>query len=131
MGRLSPGAERGETLAVQVAQQFKIVRQRLAEADPGVDRDPLARDAGTLAGKGPRSEKRADLAHNVPVARIILHVGRAALHVHHTNGGCRAGHSLERAWKGQRTHVVHHLRTGRKGRLDHLRATRVDRHDDG
>ena len=54
--------------SAQGPQQRQIVRERLAEADAGVDDQPRARDAGALAGGDARLEQVVDVEHDVVVA---------------------------------------------------------------
>ena len=60
----------------QGAEQRQVVGQRLAEADAGVDDQPRARDAGTLAGLDAGGEPIVDVEHDVGIARIVLHGAR-------------------------------------------------------
>ena len=73
------------------AQQREVVRERLAEADAGVDEDPVTGDAGRDRGVDPRTEILADLAHDVRVDRVVLHRPRRALHVHRHETGSVLG----------------------------------------
>ena len=83
---------------------------RLAEADPGIEADPVLADAGLDREREPLLEERGHLAGHVVVARIGLHRPRLALHVHEAEvrvGG--GGHVDELGVRPERSHVVDHL----------------------
>ena len=63
-------------------EQLEVVLDRLAEADPGVEHDPLLGDAVADREAEPLLEERLDLGDDVVVARVALHRARVAEHVH-------------------------------------------------
>ena len=67
---------------VEPAHELEVVRDRLAEADAGVEADPLLGDALRDREREPLLEERRDLGRDVVVARLRLHRPRLALHVH-------------------------------------------------
>ena len=70
-------AERGERVAL--AQQHRALRRRLAEVEPGVERDLLGREPGGLGSRGAVEEERGDVADEVVVVRLgIGDAGREA-----------------------------------------------------
>ena len=62
---------------------------RFAEADAGVEADPLARDAGGDERIAPLAQIVAHFGDDIGVRRIVLHRLRRALHVHraHADAG--------------------------------------------
>ena len=79
-----PTHERPPELAelAEPAQQLEVVLDGLAEADPGVEPDPLLGDPGRERELDPLGEERPDVVDDVVVARVLLHRPRVALHVH-------------------------------------------------
>ncbi len=82
---------------VQAPEQGEVVRERLAEADPGVEHDPLLGDAGRHGERQALVQERLDLVHHVPaVAGFALHRAGLAEHVHQAAldpaGGHQPGH---------------------------------------
>ena len=73
-----------------VGHEREVVLVRLAEADAGVEADPLAVDAGGQQGVAPLGEVVEDLRDDVAVVRIVLHRLRRALHVHRADAGAGA-----------------------------------------
>ena len=69
------------------AQQLEVVLERLAEADPGIEPDPLLVDPGGDRDLHPLGEEGLDLVDHVVVARVVLHRPRVALHVHQHQPG--------------------------------------------
>ena len=83
----------------------------LAEADAGVEADPLLRDPRRDGEGEPLRQKGRDLRNNVRVARLVLHRPRLALHVHEAEVGVAVGdHAGELGIPAERGHVVHELR---------------------
>ena len=68
----------------QPAHELEVVPDRLAEADPRVEADPLFGDAFGHGERESLLEKRCDLGNDVLVVRIVLHGLRLAEHVHQT-----------------------------------------------
>ena len=69
--------ERGQL--VEAAQQLEVVLDGLAEADPRVEQDPLARRCPrATANAQALLEERLDLVDDVVVARVVLHRARLA-----------------------------------------------------
>ena len=56
--------------------------QRLAEADAGINDQPLAGNAGLLAGRDARIEGVVNIEHDIIVDRVALHGARIALGMH-------------------------------------------------
>ena len=79
-----------------MGHQRQIVGMGLAEADAGIEADPRLLDAGGEERVAPRCEPLVDLLNDIAVARIDLHRGGGALHVHRTDAGPRSD--------GQRQH---------------------------
>ena len=80
----------------EAADQREVVRDRLAEADPRVDEDAGARDAGRLGRGDAGLEKVEDVEQHVVVGRRVLHGLRVAPRVHQADrpaggGGDRRG----------------------------------------
>ena len=67
---------------VQPAEQLEVVLSRLAEADPGVEQDPLLGHPMRDRERHPLLEERLDLGYDIVVARILLHRPRLTEHVH-------------------------------------------------
>ena len=65
------------------------MRDRLAEADAGVEADPLLGDAARDRERHPLFQERGDLLRDIVVARLLLHRPRLALHVHEAEIGAR------------------------------------------
>src|SRR5512143_1462408 len=61
------------TERLRAAQDLEVVVEGLAEADAGVDDDPLRRNAGGARSADPLVEEGRDLAHEVIVMRGVLH----------------------------------------------------------
>src|SRR5205823_996415 len=76
---------------VDPAQQFEVVLDRLAEADPRVEADRLLPDSLRNGECEPLVEEAGDLGDDVLVARGVLHRPRLALHVHETDVGAVLG----------------------------------------
>ena len=74
---------------VQPPHELEIVLDRLAEADTGVEADPLLRNPRRDCEREPLLEKARDLRRNVRIARLRLHRAWFPLHVHETE--IRAG----------------------------------------
>src|SRR5258706_9431814 len=70
-----PGEERDAHIAksVEMGEQGQIVLSRLAEAESGIDHQPLARDARTFCSAQAGRQEFFDLAHHVIVVRLALH----------------------------------------------------------
>src|SRR5439155_6829528 len=96
------------------------------ETETGIDDDALAGDAARLGRGDALGEKRADLRHDVAVARLALHRARLPPHVHKAHGSVRARHSLERAGSPQRVDVVDHRRAGADRGAHHLGLRGID-----
>src|SRR4051794_37760633 len=81
---------------VGAGPQLEVVGQRLAEADAGVEVDPVLLDALAHGELGPLEQERLDLVDDVGVAGVLLHRARLAEHVHQAAAravvGGQAGH---------------------------------------
>ncbi len=84
----------------QPAQQLEVVLERLAEADPGIDPDPLLGDAAGHRRLDALGEEGADIVDHVVVDGVVLHRARASLHVHQDHAavalGAKRGHLRDR-----------------------------------
>src|SRR5947209_2591288 len=58
---------------VEATHELEIVLDGLAEADAGVEADPLLRDPSRHGERQPLLEERRDLTGDVAVARLELH----------------------------------------------------------
>src|SRR5439155_11140936 len=67
---------------VEPADELEILLDRLAEADPGIEADPILGDARVYGDPEPLLEERRDFGGDVVVARIELHRPGLAAHVH-------------------------------------------------
>ena len=101
---------------------------RLAEADAGIEADPLLRDPRRDREREPLLEEGRDLGGDIVVARLRLHRPRLALHVHETE--IRAGvrdDARELGIAAQCGHVVDEDRAALERGARDLRLRRVDR----
>lgn len=113
----------------QPREERDVVREILGEAEAGVERNALARDARRLERAGPRDEEVAHLRHHVCVARLGLHRLRRAHHVHDAEAHAGARHGLHGARRAEPRDVVHHRAAGVDGLPHHAGLHRV--HGDG
>ena len=74
---------RGE--ARQRGEERPVVVARLAEADPRVEPDPVAGDAGVSRRGRPLPQEGVDLGHRVVVGGVPLHGAGLSPHVHRNN----------------------------------------------
>ena len=88
---------RGELL--ESAQELKIVRLRLAEAEARVDDNALPRNPGCEATLRPLDEKCLDLVHDVERTAAPAAWWRLALHVHEAHRTAAGEQRLERPWR--------------------------------
>ena len=82
---------------VEAAQQLEVLVGRLAEADPGIDADPLLADPLLDGEREALLEEGQHIGDDVVVVRSDLHRSRLALHVHETDERVSAGHDLGHA----------------------------------
>src|SRR5258706_144507 len=68
-------------------EQFQRAFDRLAEADPGVERHALARDPTRLGAREAFAEEARDIVRDIGVRRVALHVLGRATHVHEHQPG--------------------------------------------
>ena len=144
LGRALPGDMADEALARdaeqdrtaeaveerEIGEDREVVLHELAEADAGIDRDPVARDAGRLACRDARREMIVDLGRRVCVDGLFLHRLGIALAVHQDHRDAKArdrGECL--VVMGQRGDVVDDARTLADGKLHHPRLAGVDGND--
>jgi len=66
-------------------EQAQIVRQILGEAESRVEHDTLKRNTSVDTHVPARAQELYDLARDVIVVGIVLHICRLAPHVHQTN----------------------------------------------
>ena len=108
--------ERGDL--PQPPQQLEVVLEGLAEADSGVEPDPLLGDPGGDRRLGPLGEEGADLVDDVVVDGVALHRPRVAEHVHEDQAGAALGDQRADLGVGaQRGDVVDDRRPGPERRL--------------
>ena len=70
---------------LEATKQLEVLIRGLAEADPGVEADPLLRDSCGNGCLEAFLEEPCDLIDDVVVSRLDLHRARLPLHVHETN----------------------------------------------
>ena len=70
---------------VQASQELEVLVGRLAEADPGIDADPLLGDSLLDGERDALLEEGQHIGDDVVVVRSDLHRSRLALHVHETD----------------------------------------------
>ncbi len=109
-------------------EQGQVVCQHLAEAEAGVDHQPLAADACCFAGRDAILQEMPHLFHHIGIAWRLLHALRLTLHVHQAHRRIGRGHCFQCAGRAQGHDVVHHGRAGIERRSHHLGLHRVDRH---
>ena len=116
----------------KAVHQRQIVRQALAEAQPRIDHDLLARDASVEAGGDAGVEIVEHVADHIGIAvGIVVRIvtGRRRMHQDHRATG--AGSDLQAARiMFQRADIVDDMGTGGQRRLHHRGLARVDRHGD-
>ncbi len=109
------------------AEQRQVVRQRLAEADAGIDDQPRAGDAGGFTGFDAGAEPIVDVEDDIVIVGFVLHGARVALgmHQHDRQPGPRRG--LEaRGIMAQGRDVVDEVHAGLSRAAHHLGLARVD-----
>ena len=105
----------------------RLCSTRLAEADAGIEAEPLARDAGRRAGREARGEKIKTSSEH-PHRSGRLHGPRLAQHVHEHDRSAGCGPRAEaRRIAAERGHVVDDARPGLERRPHHPRVAGVDR----
>ncbi len=107
------------------------MRRRLAEADPRIEGNPLARDAGRQRGVAAFGQEGRHAGDDVVVVVVRRHLHRAglALHVHQADADGRVGGGHgQRAGRLQRAHVVEDVDAQRERLGHHHRVGRVHRH---
>ena len=78
---------------VEAAQQLEVVRDRLAEADPGIEQDPLLGRCRPRPATSSRSlQEGGDLRDDIAVARVALHRARR-------RPACASGSRSAPAWR--------------------------------
>src|SRR4051812_1204874 len=75
------------TQLAEAAQQLHAVGAGLAEADAGIEPDPLCGDAGRAGNFEPLGEEGPDRGDDIVVAGVLLHRPRLAEHVHEDDAG--------------------------------------------
>ena len=101
------GAARARQLG-QAADERQVVLHRLAEAEAGIEADPLLRDSLPDGEGEALLEERGHLGYHVVVVRIRLHRPRLALHVHEAEICAGAGDDArELRIAAERRDVVH------------------------
>ena len=135
MKRLARGAEedRAAQLAqlAEAAQQLEVVLDGLAEADPGIDPDPLLGDSRRDRSFHPLGEERPDVVDDVVVAGVVLHRARVPEHVHQDHFAAALGAEAGQVRIGpQGGYVVDPARAGVERRLGDRRLRGVDRDRD-
>ncbi len=109
-------------------EQREVLRDGLAEADPGIEAHSVLGDAGSNGDRKSLLEECADLPHDVVVSRSDLHRARLSLHVHQTHVRTRVGdHARECRVSSQRGDVVDEPRAERECPPSDLGLGRVDR----
>ena len=113
-------------------QQGEVVLQRLAEADAGVEDDPLLGDPGIDGSLQARGQVVPHLRHDVLVRRVLLHRARVAAHVHEADVGAALGHQRQQARvEPAGGDVVDEREAGVEGGLGHRGQRGVDRQGSG
>ena len=79
-------------------EKIEIVRDQLAEPDPRIDDDPLARDSGRRTSRDPRLEILEHLDERRIIDRLALHRQGFAAHVHQHHRRLAAGDEGEAVW---------------------------------
>ena len=106
----------------------RLCSTRLAEADPGVDPDPLLVDPRGGRELDPLGEERLDVVDDVVVARVVLHRPRVPSMCMSTTSQPRSAQSAgELGVAAQRGDVVDDRRAGVERRLGDRRLRGVDR----
>ena len=113
--RLAPSTS-GQPSEWNSARPFissRLWRDILAEAEAGIDQDPIAVDPRLYRGGDPLLEPDINLDQHVVVARIVLHRSGAPWWCIRTTGHAGGGDDLGRAVViGQRGDIVDHPRAG-------------------
>ena len=116
----------GRQLA-RARQDFQIVIERLAEADPRIDEDLRRGDSGGNGRVAKGAQLTPNLAHHVIILNVLLHRGRVAAHVHEDDRHfCHRGHGGHSGRVAKRAHVVDDVRAGSNCFLRHRSLSRVD-----
>ena len=101
---------------VQMRRQGQVVGQGLAEADAGIEPDPLARHPRGHGRFGPGRQFGADLGDDVVVAGIGLHGLRLAAHMHEHDLAAQFGGGRQTVGReAEGRHIVPDRRPGRDG----------------
>ena len=101
----------------EAADEREVVGDGLAEADPRVDEDAVARDAGGLGRGDPLLEHVEDVEEHVVVGGRVLHGLRVAERVHQADRRAAVGGEGEAAGVvAQRRDVVEEVGAGVEGR---------------
>ena len=74
------------TKFVAALNEFEIVGNGLAEANPRIDRDPPARNSHCLGSGNANAEMAVNVVNNLAIAGVALHGAGGSLHVHQDDG---------------------------------------------
>lgn len=113
---------------VEAVEQFQVVIHRLAEPDPGVEKDPLACHTGVERHLRAALEKGPHLRDHVAVPGVILHRPRLAAHVHEADVAPGFGDEVRHPGGTERPDVVDERRADRDRRARHGRLHGVHGH---
>jgi hypothetical protein len=120
-------SQRMESLAV--GGQRDVVFMRLAEADAGIQANPVSLDAGRDQSIAPFGQIMKDLVDHVVIRWIDLHRLRSALHVHrHNSRAAFHGHMDHLRITFESRDVIDDFGAGFDRSASHHRLGCVDRH---
>ncbi|MDT4852212.1 hypothetical protein FQZ97_864360 [compost metagenome] len=102
-------------------EQTEVVRQVFCKTEPRIEDDALGRDSHGEACLHAFGEKTRDLAKQVVITRILLHVARLAKHVHQAHREPAIGRRIQGAVAAQGAHIVDHPRPKARAFAHHRR----------